>query len=110
LDNDRALSTSNLANNHGRSTSKLENKCNRSIDEFDNKRTGRAAQYAGKAVSHLRATFDTMLLLRFAEGAYTYCICCCNRGAGPSRQRTSLVDVRLLRSAESALDLKADIS
>ncbi len=83
LDNKRALSTSNLANNYSRSTSKLDNKRSRSTSRSRtiSAPAARRSSTPAKPPSHLRATFDTMLLLRLAEGAYAYCICCCNRGA-----------------------------
>ena len=66
-----------------------------STRKFDEKRTSRPAQqYFEKTISHLRTTFDTMLLLHFAEEAHVYCI----RGADSSRQRTPLADAGLLRS------------
>jgi hypothetical protein len=86
LDDNRAVSTSNLANTRSRSTGKLDNKRSRSISKLETKRTSRTAQqYVRKTLSDLRATFDTLLLLRAAEGTYAYCICRCNRGAGSSR-------------------------
>src|SRR5690349_9272366 len=67
-------------------------------------------QYAGKTPS-LRTTFDTMLLFCLTEGAYAYCICCCDRRAGSPRQGTPLTDTpfRFCRVMMSALPPKADI-
>jgi hypothetical protein len=87
-----------------RSGGKLDNKSGRSSTKFHNKRANRIAQQrVGKTPIPLRATFDTMFLLRFTQAAYAYCICC--RGAGSPRQGTPLADRRLLRSAESSSPL-----
>jgi hypothetical protein len=68
---------------------RLDNKYSRSTVKFE--RTSHTAQhYARKTPDHLRATFDTMLLLRVAERVYAHCFCCCNRRTGSARQGTPL--------------------
>jgi hypothetical protein len=104
LDNDRAVSTSNLANTRSRSNGELANKRSQSTGKFENERTNRTAQqHVGKTFIHLRATFDTVLLLRFAEATYAYCICC--RGAASPHQGTPLADRRRLRPEESGCSI-----